>query len=167
MIEVVVCIVLVGVLMVAALNTAAAAVDLRERAVDRVRAQGLADEMLAEILSRQYAVSTTNYASSIGKSPAEAGQPWGMWNDVDDFNDLVMTPPRDGDGNIIPGFANITLRCEVRHMNETTLARIASTASSAATRLKLIVVTVERAGRPLAQSVAVRSWGFDQAGGLR
>jgi type II secretory pathway pseudopilin PulG len=166
MVEVVVCVVIVGIAMAAAMNTVAAAVDLRERSVMQIRGQALADMFLAEILNKKYHETTDWSTGTIAAESGEvSGTKWASFDDIDDFTGRTWTPPADANGTPYPGYESWSLLVQVRWLDDTTFS-VNSSTTTGQLRCKRIVVTARHGGRDIAQSVAVRSIGFDAYGGL-
>ena len=102
-VEAAVCVVIVGVMLVAALQTVGSAADGRRRAYQLRTSQALADQLLAEIMSMPYvdpnAVDPTDFGAESGETSVPRN-----FNDTDDYDGLSESPPRDRTGAVIPGY---------------------------------------------------------------
>jgi MSHA pilin protein MshD len=145
--------VIVGVMMVAALQAAAAARAHAQRGADRGRAALLARDLMAEILQQHYedpAYPRGSFGRSAGESATGNRS---LFDDVDDYDGWTESPPRDRNGNVIGDAPDWRRSVTVRWVSRSDL----STVSASDTRLKRIEVTVSRSGLVLARLTALRS----------
>ncbi len=144
---------IVGVILVAALQTAAAARSLAQRSADRSRAALLAQELMSEILQQPY----EDAAAGRGSFGREAGESTpgnrSLFDDVDDYHDWSESPPRDRNGSAIGDAAD--WRWEVTVWWASRTAPNLKFLSD--TRLKRIEVVVSRSSLVLTRRVALRS----------
>jgi len=77
---------------------------------------------------------------SLGLDSGEAHTSRGKCDDVDDFNNLTQSPPKNIDGSLISGFESFTRSVRVEYAVLNASNRWVS--SSSATNYKRIVVTV-------------------------
>jgi MSHA pilin protein MshD len=146
-------IVIVGVMLVAALQTAAAARVLTQRSADRSRAALLAQELMSEILQQPYEDATAG-RGSFGPEAGESGPGnRSLFDDVDDYHGWSESPPRDRNGSAIGDAAD--WRWEVTVWWVSPAAPNLRFLSD--TRLKRIEVVVSRSGLVLTRRVSLRS----------
>lgn len=91
-------IVLVGVMLVAALNAAGASKLALSKLSDRGKGMLLAQEIMTEILALQYEDPALG-SGSFGRTGAKnAPGDRSLYDDVDDYDDWSASPPQDKDG---------------------------------------------------------------------
>lgn len=153
LVEATVSIVIVGVMMVAALQAAAAARTHAQRGADRGRAALLALDLMAEILQQAYEDPALG-RGTFGRS-AEESAPGNrsLFDDVDDYHAWTESPPQDRQGNVIGDAADWGRSVTVWWVSPDDL----NTRVLSDTRLKRIEVTVSRGGLVLARLTALRS----------
>jgi Tfp pilus assembly protein PilV len=95
LVEVVVSTLIVGLMTVAALDGLGAATRSSQWAGNQGIAQGLADDLMAEILTKAY--SDPDGSAVFGLETGEAA-PRSNFDDVDDFNGWNQKPPKAADG---------------------------------------------------------------------
>lgn len=151
LIECVVSIVLVGVLLIAAMNATGMTTRLAVNLDDRMRAQRLAADLMDEILLQAY-----EDADNPGTLGLETGENTGnrsLFDDVDDYASWTSSPPKDRSGNTLEGLSGWTHSVSVAWADPATLG---STAASN-TGLKRCAVTISKNGTTLASVTAYRS----------
>lgn len=157
MIEVVVASAIVGVMVVAALNTVGATARTRAQAADMARASLLANELLAEITAQAF----VDPQLDTGLLTVDAGESTLLnrtsLDDVDDYNGYSERPPKRRDGTDVAGGSGY------QRIVTVTFANADGTVSVLPTGLKLITVTVSRNGTPRAIVSALRSKEWDRA----
>lgn len=86
--------------------------DTTNDAVDRTIAQGLAAQLVDEVLGSRYCAADDPYETSMsGSSWERSGQGRERFNDTDDYNGFTAAPPEDVYGNLLAqGDANGNLR---------------------------------------------------------
>jgi prepilin-type N-terminal cleavage/methylation domain-containing protein len=151
LVEVVASTMIVGLMAVAALNSLGAATRSSEWIGNRAVAQGLADELLAEILQTAYAEPSGSLA--FGPDGAESVGPRSAFDDVDDYNGWNTSPPQYRDGTAMPDRAEWRQRVEVDRVEPTDPTQ--STASDEGA--KRIRVLIEYRDQVLAEQIAVRT----------
>lgn len=146
-------IVIVGVMMVAALQAAAAARTHAQRGADRGRAVLLALNLMAEILQQQYedpAAARGSFGRETGESaPGNRS----LFDDVDDYDGWTESPPRDRLGSAIGDATNWQWSVTVWWVSP--VAPDLKFLSDS--RLKRIEVVVSRNNLVLARLVGLRS----------
>lgn len=153
LVESVLSIMIIGGMLVATLDTVGAA--QRTRALQAWRATGdlLALDLLNEILARCYE-DPDLAPGSFGLGGDEVnGNSRARWDDVDDYNGLLETPPRDVLGNAITGAAEFTRAVRVTWVKSEDWA----TPVGSDTRLKRIVVSVWHGDQLVAELSGLRA----------
>lgn len=102
LVEVTVSALLVGVLLVAALNAVGAVFKTRLAARQRQQGEALARELMAEIFKVSY--SDPEGGTGFGPDAGETGPTRAAFDDVDDYHEYLESPPADKDGNLLPGY---------------------------------------------------------------
>ena len=150
-------IVLVGVMLVAALNAAGASKLALTKLSDRGKGMLLAQELMTEILAMEYEDSGLG-TGSFGRTGAKnAPGDRSLYNDVDDFADWTASPPEDKDGTAKAEYA-VWSRSVLVDWATVADVRITSVSD---TRIKRITVTVSKNGVTVATLVAFRAAGGD------
>jgi Tfp pilus assembly protein PilW len=152
LIEATLAILLVGVVLAGALQTVAASRASQRLTADRARAQQLALDLVNEILTQAY-TSAAGPGKPLGREAGKSSANRSQLTDVDDYADWTETPPRDRSGNPIAGAGGWTRAVTVTWADPATLAPT----KQPDTGLKVITVTVSRAGVPRATLTAYRS----------
>jgi hypothetical protein len=144
--------VIVAVMLVAAVHAIGGSAAVRSRVTRRAVAPYLADGLMAEILAQSYQdpVSPVFGPETAG---GESAISRATWDDVDDYNGWVESPPRDKDGTTIAGMSGWERSVAVVWVNPADLTQVSAT-ESGATR---ITVTVRYNGVTVATRVAVRT----------
>ncbi len=150
LIEAVISIVLVGVLLVAAINTLGATAVSKRNIEHQARGYTLAADLMAEILNQAYEepVDTPGF----GRESGESGGDRVDWDDVDDYDGWSATPPETKDGEPLDGYDQWTRSVEVAFVKPTSLNEL-----GADTGVKRITVTASFNGVPAAELVAIRT----------
>jgi len=150
-------IVLVGVMLVAALNAAGASRLAMLKLSDRGQGMLLAQEIMTEILAQEYedpAIGSGSFGRT-GAKDAAIGR--SLYDDVDDFYNWSASPPEDRNGTVKADLAGWTRTVLVEWANAGDM-RISSVSD---TRIKRITVTVSKKGVTVATLVAFRAAGGD------
>jgi prepilin-type N-terminal cleavage/methylation domain-containing protein len=151
LIEVVTSTMIVGLMAVAALNSLGAATRSAESIGNRAVAQGLADELMSEILPVAY--SEPSGSGSFGPDGAESSGPRSAFDDVDDFHGWNKSPPQYRDGTTMPDRTDWRHRVDVARVGPSDPTQTAGSDQGA----KRIRVTIEYRNQVLAELVAVRT----------
>lgn len=125
---------IVSVMMVAAIGAAAQSARNRQMQADLARGNELARDLLGQIVQLSYEQPG---APTTILGP-EAGETRATFNDVDDFNGFVESPPADSNGVAIPGVAAWTRTVVVQWV---TPGAAGMTPTQFETGLKQITVT--------------------------
>jgi PKD repeat protein len=151
LVECVVSTLIVGVLLVAALNSAGSSMRMTQGVDDRGRAQRLAGDLMNEILLQAYV--EPDGAVSLGLDAGENTGNRSLFDDVDDYTSWSASPPTDRSGSALAGLTGWTHSATVGWADATTLASTVSTN----TGLKKITVTISKSGTTMASIVGYRS----------
>jgi hypothetical protein len=151
--EVVVSTMIAGFMTVAALNSLGAATRSAISTANRAIAVGLADDLMAEIVSLPY--TDPNGTTTFGPDGAESSGPRSVFDDIDDFHGWNQSPPKNRDGATIPDRTDWRQRVEVVRVTPAnpTVATSGTTDAGA----KRIRVIIEYRGDVLAEQYAVRT----------
>jgi hypothetical protein len=144
---------LVGMLMVAALNSVGTSVRRQSNTANQVRGKKLAHDLMQEILQQCY--QDPIQTPVFGPEPGETTNPptRSRFNDVDDYVGWSESPPANKSGVPYTGFTGWTRSVNVQWADPVSLAPTAATC----TGLKLITVTVTFNGQTQATLVGYRS----------
>lgn len=155
LIEAVISIVLVGLLLVAAINTLGATAVSKRNIEHQARGYLLAADLMAEILNQAYEepVDTVTFGRE-----SESGGDRTDWDDIDDYDGWSATPPETKDGLPLDGYDQWTRSVEVAFVNPTDL-----NALSANPGVKRVTVTASFNGVPAAELVAIRTQAWPKA----
>jgi len=105
LVEAVICSVVVGVMLVAALGTIGAAATANRVGASQNRANALASMLMSEILQQPYQQpGATN--PPLGLDGSENNGDRSTWNDVDDYNGFSSSTPRYPDKSRVPNYDN-------------------------------------------------------------
>ena len=157
LVEVAMASLLVGVLLIAALNSVGARLRHQALLADQQRAHRLAEQLLAEVLEHRYA--DPDETPIFGPEASESGGTRSVFDDVDDFDGWDQTGPVDRDGVAL---ANATLWR--RTVNVAYVPANDMTGTSGSDQgLKRITVNVYYDGQLLASRVGIRSRAWEEA----
>jgi type II secretory pathway pseudopilin PulG len=153
LVEAVMSMLIVGLMLVAALNTVGASRVSQTRNAEQSLGPMLADDLMAEILNRSYQepVDTVNF----GRESGESGGDRSDWDDVDDYGGWSVSPPQNKDGTDIPDLEGWGREVTVRWVKPTMLNVVGSN-----TGVKRIDVKVTHMGRVVTEFSALRTAGW-------
>lgn len=109
--ETLISVILVGGLMVVALNTAGASLTTRKNMSSRGVAQLLAQELMTEIVQQTYLEPTD--PPIFGREAGELATSRDLYDDVDDYDAWTASPPQNKDGTVIAGMTGWQRTVEV------------------------------------------------------
>lgn len=112
LVEVVISILVVGIMLVAALNTVGGVFRNYAIAQERQQAYTLTSQLMAEILQARY--EDPNDPPAFGLETGESTTPRTGYDDVDDFDGWSVSPPQARDGSIMPNSEGWTRVVRVR-----------------------------------------------------
>lgn len=150
-VETVICMVITGVMLVAALSAVAASRTGQYKITERQRGELLAQELMAEIVAQGYKESEED--ANLGTDAGETGNVRVNWDDVDDYSKWSAAPPQEKDGTAIPGLEGWERSSEVDWVDPADIEDIVV----AETGVKRITVTVSHNGTPVATLTALRT----------
>jgi hypothetical protein len=142
---------IVGLMMVAALDSLGAATRSAESIGNRAVALALADALMAEIVQLPYEDPTQTVV--FGREAGEAASPRSGFDDVDDYGGWDQSPPQFRDGTVIPDRTLWRERVQVRRVSPSDPSQGSSTDQGT----KLIRVIIEFDGQSLAEQIAIRT----------
>jgi type II secretory pathway pseudopilin PulG len=151
LVEIVVSTMIVGVLMVAVLNTLGGATSSSESAGNRAVALGLADDLTAEILKAKYVDPGTSPV--FGPESGESGTSRAAFNDVDDYNAWSEQPPQAKDGTAMTDRTDWKRRVTVEWVKVSDPTQTSTTE----TGIKRIRVDVDFKGTNVLEQTALRT----------
>jgi len=152
--EVVVASVIVGVMLVAALDTLGAARRSERITSERARGQLLAQELMSEILAQAYEDPTAALPGVLGPEAGEGGSGnRAGFDDVDDYYDWADSPPKYKDGTPLPDAAGWSRVVDVHFVFPYAVDNIALVDLG----VKRITVTVKYNGVAKASLVALKT----------
>lgn len=146
LVEVAISTLIVGVLLVAALNTTGYATRGQIDNKQRAQAKLIANAMLAEILELPYQERTTTPAFG-----PETGEVRATYDDVDDYMLFSDSPPVDKQGVALAGGEGLTRSVVVSYVEPDNLTATSNTDKG----IKRIVVSVARGGTQLVSLTTV------------
>lgn len=152
LVEAAVCFLIVGLMLVAALNTVGASRRTQYVTSSRSRGELLAEGLMAEILHQAYEEPPPD-PPVFGVDAGEGAASRANWDDVDDYHGWSASPPQNKDGTVMADLAGWTRSVEVVWVNPDDLKQ----ASAVPTGVKRITVTVRCDSLVLAARVAVRT----------
>ena len=151
LVEAVISIVLVGVLLVAAINTLGATAVSKRNIEHQALGYTLAADLMAEILSQAY--EEPDDTPDFGRESGESGGGRVDWDDVDDYESWSATPPETKDEEPLDGYDQWTRSVEVAFVQTSML----NNEVGVETGVKRITVTASFNGVPAAELVAIRT----------
>lgn len=153
MVEAVISIVIVGVMLVAALNAVGGSMMTQKKMSDHTLGEFLAQDLMSEILSQAYEDPDLP-PGSFGTGAAEAATGnRSLYDDVDDYHNWSSSPPQKKDGSVIPGMTNWRRKVRVAWVSSDNY----DSSSLSDTGFKRIVVTVRYDGGKAASLTAIRT----------
>jgi hypothetical protein len=159
MVEAAVCMVIVGLMMVAALNTAGASRLSLRKMGDQGRGKLLAQALMSEILRQEY--KDPDGSSRFGFEIGESATTRADFDDVDDYRNWTASPPQYKDGTEIPQTDGWQRTVTLMRVNSTNFG------TSSALDLGLVKITVDVTynGAPVASLTALRFGESSSIGG--
>ena len=125
LVEVVAATLLVGIVLVGALQTVDSVVRSRRVNSERLDGPALAEQLATEVLAAYY-TDPEEPGGSIGLDTDESGLTRADFDDVDDFAGWTATPPEYSDGTPISGYEDWTRAVSIDHADPTTGAVVLS-----------------------------------------
>lgn len=140
MVEIVFSILLVGGLMVAALNTLGVSLHARQITSNKSLAVMLAQDLISEIMQKEY--RENNEMPTFGREVGELNGTRINFDDVDDYNNWVASPPQSMDGTVLPNLSGWQRSVTVFYVFPDDL----QSTTNEDTGIKRIIVTIEKDG---------------------
>lgn len=161
LIEAVMSMLIVGLMLVAALNTVGASRVTQSRSTEQTIGPMLADELMAEILNQNY--EEPDDPVQVGRELNEAASSRQNWDDVDDYGGWSSSPPKKKDGTVIPGLDGWQRSVSICFVQSSAL----NYKSAVDTGIKRIDISVKYNGRLVTRLSSLRTngWPGDLAGG--
>jgi type II secretory pathway pseudopilin PulG len=155
LIEAVMSILIVGLMLVAALNTVGASKVSRVRNAEQSLGPMLAQELMTEILNQNYMEPAGTLAFGLeGEDPTVRTD----WDDVDDYHGWSASPPQNRDGTVVSGTEGWGRSVAVSWADTADLNSTAGSPSG----IKRIDVTVTRNGRTVTTLSSLRTSGWPE-----
>jgi MSHA pilin protein MshD len=148
LIEAMLSIVIVATVIVMAMNTFGSLANSRQISANRFIANGLARQLMGEILQCYYA--DPNGGTTLGPDSGETTR--SLYDDVDDYNGWSESPPQSHDGNVLPGFTGWKRQVAVAYIDPSTMATTAQDLG-----VKRVTVTVTDPLGAVTTVVGIRS----------
>jgi type II secretory pathway pseudopilin PulG len=152
LIEAVICTLIVGTILVAAISTLGASRRYYKTSTERETARLLAADLLAEILSKAY-IDPTDTSTTFGLNANEQPSIRPSFDDVDDYDRYEESPPKDAAGTPLLGYDRWSRSVEIQYA----VPAAPDQAASFETGVKRITVTVKCAGEIIATRTALRT----------
>lgn len=134
LVESLMAVLIVSGVLVASLGTFGAIGRARQVQIQRAQAFGLAECLMAEVVQSYF--QDPSGATTLGPEADETSR--AAFDDVDDFDKWIASPPVRRDGTVLDGYSGWRIRVKVRHV----LPGDPNTESSSPTGLKRIRVSV-------------------------
>jgi type II secretory pathway pseudopilin PulG len=150
LVEVVLCILVVGVMLASSLTAVGASRSGQFRMQQKVRANLLAQDLMAEILQKNYKAPGSTL---IGLGSGEVAGVKTTYNDVDDYDGYSESPPKYPDGTTMPNLTGWKRSVEVDWVNPANPDQIVATEKN----VKRVVVTVSYNGVTYFKLTALRA----------
>lgn len=142
MMETTVSISLVSILLVGSLQTLTFTTQHSNRDLENLRALGLAEQLLAEIVPLNY-IDPVESTTALGREASETSTTIrSAWDDIDDYNGFKESTLRYRDGTAIPNATGWVRSVTVTSLVPSTLA----TTTSLNSTLRLVTISLERTG---------------------
>jgi hypothetical protein len=151
LVEVVISAMLVGVILVGAMECVGGAIRGRLQTSDSVQSRRIVDQLMAEILEKDYQEPID--PPVFGRESTESSVARTNWDDVDDYHLWSASPPEDKSGTAFPNLTGWQRDVLVEWVDPNTPANTVGADQG----VKRVTVTVQRNGEVVAQEVALRS----------
>jgi len=155
LIEAVMSILIVGLMLVAALNTIGASKLSKMRNAEQTVGPMLAKQLMDEIVDQPYAEDLYTFGLETGEVASSRAN----WDDVDDYHGWLGDPPQDKDGTPVDGADGYQRSVSVVYADPSNLNQTSATANG----MKRIDVKVLHHGRPVATMSALRTYGWPES----
>lgn len=143
---------IVATIFAVAMNTVGASKTMMFRIGERAKADALAAQLMAEVLTQAY-WSPVHHAGMGPNSTESAAGNRSLFDDVDDYHNWTATPPETKDGAPLTDFAGLTRTVTTPWVDPSDL----SAEKNYETGVKRITVRVKRGDYVLAERVAIKT----------
>lgn len=150
-VEVVASTLIVGVILVGALNVLGGATRTNRAAAEKLDAPGLAHQLMGEILAMPYE-DPEDPNNGIGQDTGELNTTRADFDDLDDYDGWDQNPPETKNGATVPGFDAWRRKVFITYFNPTT-----GSSTSSDTGIKLVRVQIEFPSSATFELKALRS----------
>ena len=157
LVEVAMASLLVGVLLIAALNSVGARLRHQSILAERQQAHRLAEQLLAEVLEHRY--DDPDETPSFGPEASESGGTRDVFDDVDDFNGWDQTPPVDRDGTTLANSTGWRRTVDVAYVPTNDMTGVSGSDQG----LKRITVNIYLDAQLIVSRIGVRSSAWEEA----
>ena len=151
MVEIVFSILLVGGLLVAALNTLGTSVQARQITSNKSLGVMLAQDLISEIMQKEYRENSQTI--SFGREVGELGGSRINFDDVDDYDNWLASPPQQKDGTVLPNLDGWQRSVVVYYVHPDNLENTTNENTGA----KRITVTITRDGDTITRLFSVKT----------
>jgi len=161
LVEAVMSMLIVGLMLVAALNTVGASKVAQARNAEQTIGPMLAEDLMTEVLSQAYQEPVGT--PSFGRESGEYSWTRAAYDDVDDYAGWFSSPPEAKDNTDLPDLTGWSREVSVAWASSVDPGATSVTANG----IKRITVTVKHQGRTVAVLSALRTngWPANSAGG--
>jgi prepilin-type N-terminal cleavage/methylation domain-containing protein len=149
--EVVVSTLLVGIVLVAAMNSLGATIRGRTSTGDAARAAQFAQQLMSEIIAKSYIDG--GILPLMGPELGESTANRTAFDDVDDYHNWTASPLQDADGNVLPNSTGWRHSVTVEYVNPANPANTTLLDNG----LKRITITITRGTVTMTRLVGLRS----------
>lgn len=151
LVEAAVCVLVTGLMLVAAMQVAAASNVMQYKTNERTTGQQLANALLVDVMALEY--KDPGLLPLFGCELGELLTSKQSFNDVDDFDGWSETPPQNRLGVVLAGTNGWTRGVKVDYVNVPNVTSV----SLFDTGAKRVTVTVRKGSRVVATAVGVRT----------
>jgi type II secretory pathway pseudopilin PulG len=155
--EVVISTILVGVLMVSSFSAVAASRRSQTFESNKVRGLAIAEALLTEI--SQLPLREPSCDCGFGKETGESGTNRSAYDDIDDYDKLMDSPPKSKNGTPCIGYTDLSRRVAVENITPSDW----SVSTSTYTGVYRITVTVLRGTLEVCRVVGYRADGYSSS----
>ena len=145
MIEVVLSTLLVGVVLVTALNAVSGSIKTWEATDDDLERHALAHDLISEVIAKSYTDPDDPNTMVFGTDSGESGSDRTEFDDLDDFDDWTESPLEDPNGITVPGTTGWSRVVNVQKLNKAnpTLAIPDGSADEGVRRITVTVIDAD------------------------
>lgn len=152
LVESVLSMLIISIMLVAALHTVSVSKITQKSVTDSERGVLLAQDLLSEVLQQAYEDPESPGSFGLGGDEVGDGSR-ALWEDVDDYDGWVASPPQAKDGTTLPDLDGWERRVSVDWVQPDDLTQVVASDQG----VKRVTVTVVRDGTDAAELVAFRT----------